>query len=307
MTSNGPIISWASYGVYWYSCWQRRWLSTASSEKKEAQGRFVSPKKRMDEYEKAFCPQNTKVNTHWAVNNFSAWQRDYNTRHPEKPCPDDLLLSDSASDVASWLEKYVLSTRKKTGEPYLPKMVYLLLCGLQCYMKEEKVCAMNIFDRNNPDFKRLYYTCDNYFWELRANGVGSQSRPTEVLTPADEEKLWQTGVLSVETPKGLLNAVFFYNGKNFMLRGGAEHCELKFSQLTRDFTGDGLLCFTYTENHFKNRCRGFNQLDIENKVVEQFQDLRAGDRCHTCLLHLYISKVPDKAIEQDILLCTSCS
>ena len=174
-------------------------------------------------------------------------------------------------------------------------------------MKEEKVCAMNIFDRNNTDFKRLYYTCDNYFWELRADGVGSQSRPTEVLTPADEEKLWQTGVLSVETPKGLLNAVLFYNGKNFMLRGGAEHCELKFSQLTRDFTSDGLLCFTYTENHFKNRCRGFNQLDIENKVVEQFQDLRAGDRCHTCHLHLYISKVPDKAIEQDILLCTSCS
>ena len=58
----------------------------------------------MDEYEKTFCPQNTKVNTCWAVNNFNAWQRDYNTRHPEKPCPDDLLLSDSASDVASWLE-----------------------------------------------------------------------------------------------------------------------------------------------------------------------------------------------------------
>ena len=54
---------------------------------------------------------------------------------------------------------------------------------------------MNIFDRDDPDFKRLYYI---------------QSRPTEVLTPADEEKLWQTGVLSVETPKGLLNAVFFF-------------------------------------------------------------------------------------------------
>ena len=85
-----------------------------------------------------------------------------------------------------------------------------------------------------------------------------------------------------------------------MLRGGAEHHELKFSQLTRDFTSDGLLRFTYTENHSKNRCGGFNQLDIENKVVEQFQDLHAGDRCHTYLLHLYISKVPDKAIEQDI-------
>ena len=79
----------------------------------------------MDEYEKAFCPQNTKVNTRWAVNKFNAWQCDYNTRHPEKPCPDDLLLSDSASDVASWLEKYVLSTRKRNGEPYPPKTVYV--------------------------------------------------------------------------------------------------------------------------------------------------------------------------------------
>ena len=92
-----------------------------------------------------------------------------------------------------------------------------------------------------------------------------------------------------------------------MLRRGAEHRELKFSQLTRDFSSDGLLRFTYTENRSKNRCGGFNQLDIENKVVKQFQDLRAGDRCHTYLLHLYISKVPDKAIEQDIFLCTSSS
>ena len=86
-----------------------------------------------------------------------------------------------------------------------------------------------------------------------------------------------------------------------MLRGRAEHRELKFSQFTRDFTSDGLLRFTYIENCSKNRCGGFNQLDIKNKVVEQFQDLRAGDRCHTYLLHLYISKVPEKAIEQDTL------
>ena len=73
----------------------------------------------------------------------------------------------------------------------------------------KKVCDVNIFDRDDPDFKRLYYTCENNFQELCADGVGSQSRPTEVPTPADKEKLWQTGILSVETPKGLLNAVFF--------------------------------------------------------------------------------------------------
>ena len=33
--------------------------------------------------------------------------------------------------------------------------------------------------------------------------------------------------MNMDTPKGLRRAVFFYNGKNFYLRGGAEQCGLK--------------------------------------------------------------------------------
>jgi len=35
------------------------------------------------------------------------------------------------------------------------------------------------------------------------------------------------GRLVSRTPKGLLRAVFFYNGKNFTLRGGQEHRNLQ--------------------------------------------------------------------------------
>jgi len=75
---------------------------------------------------------------------------------------------------------------------------------------------------------------------LRSEGVGAEEHETEVVSPEEEIKLWETSVLSAGTPKGLLNAVFFYNGKNFLLRGGAEHRSLKFSQLTRSFNTDGL-------------------------------------------------------------------
>ena len=153
----------------------------------------------------------------------------------------------------------------------------------------------NIFDRDHPDFKLVVCTCDNYFRELCDEGVGAGSHATEILTPDNEEKLWASGVLSVDTPTALLNAVF-YNGKNFLLRGGAEHCNLKFSQVTRSIDDDGSLCITYTENSSKNRSGGFNQLNVENKVFHQYQDLQAGNRCHTYLLHMYISKVPEKAI-----------
>ena len=93
-----------------------------------------------------------------------------------------------------------------------------------------------------------------------------------------------------------------------MFCGGAEHRELKFSQLTRDFTSDGLIRFTYTENHSNNRCGGFNKLDIENKVVEQFQDLHAGDRCHTfciCIFPRFQTKLLNKTSFMYVLFLRS--
>ncbi len=88
-------------------------------------------------------------------------------------------------------------------------------------------------------------TCDSYFRELRANGVGTESCATKSLTPEDEEKLWATGVLSTDTPQGLLNAVFFYNGKNYLLRGGAEHRGLNLSQIQRNVSQEGRVRYTY--------------------------------------------------------------
>lgn len=68
--------------------------------------------------------------------------------------------------------------------------------------------------------------------------------------------MWQKGVLSVETPKGLLNAVFFAIGKNLCLCGGAEHCELKVSQFDFGSDQDGEFV-VYTENGSKNHCGSY--------------------------------------------------
>ena len=95
-------------------------------------------------------------------------------------------------------------------------------------------------------------------------------------------------VLSADTPEGLLNAVtvFFSNGMNFILRNGEEHRDLK-----RNSSPDGRVRYTYTENTSKNRSGGFNQLDVPHKVVHQYEDPRAGPRCHVFLLDLYLSQI----------------
>ena len=56
----------------------------------------------------------------------------------------------------------------------------------------------------------LYFKC------LHRSGVGANIKSTPVFSPDDEIKLCETGVLSMENQTGLLQAVFFYNGKKLL-------------------------------------------------------------------------------------------
>ena len=88
-------------------------------------------------------------------------------------------------------------------------------------------------------FKPLKNVCDSVFKHLHAKVIGTKTKVTEVITQKEEDTLWESGVINLDTPIGLLYAVFFYNGKNFCLRGGAEHRNLKLSQVKRQVTNVG--------------------------------------------------------------------
>ena len=81
----------------------------------------------------------------------------------------------------------------------------------------------------------------------------------ELISKADENKLWRSGVLGTSTPRSLFNTVFFYNGKNFCLRG-EEHRQLHLSQLKRFSDSDH---YVYYENCSKNRAGTFRQKRIK--------------------------------------------
>ena len=164
-------------------------IAEPQSPKKLNESRFASPVKSLDSYQRGFVPKNTEVSTQWAIDQ---WRVDYNSRHPEYPCPDGILLSDSSSDLSFWLQKYILGTHKKNGEQYPPKTLHPLLCGLNRFMKEKKLDLFNIFDHDNSDFKLLYNTCDSYFRELREEGIGSHSTVNQQYESSHPD----TGVVS---------------------------------------------------------------------------------------------------------------
>ena len=122
------------------------------------------------------------------------------------------------------------------------------------------------------------------------------------MSKDDEKTLWDKQVINLTTPQGLLNCVFFYNGKNLCLRGGDEHRRLNFSQFKRDTVmveGIEKACYIYTEHGSKNRSGGLGQLHVQNKVVKHFEVLEAGERDYIQILDLYFSMVSKEALDKD--------
>ena len=249
----------------------------------------------LSQFAKGLVPDNTNKSTKWALNNLEAWMKARNTSYPDDPVPEDILLSSDPELLNLHLSRFVIETRKANGEMYPPSTLHQLLCGILRFMREHNPECPNFLDKSDNRFRRLQGTLDSYFHKLHSEGIGRHVKHAETISTAEENQLWESGVLNTTTPKGLQNAVFYAIGKIFCLRGGQEHRALRLSQLQRD--GDK---YVYYENVSKNRNGSFKQLHINSKVVPMFPCPEAQGRCPVHLLDLYISKLPKEAKEKDL-------
>ena len=124
-----------------------------------------------------------------------------------------------SNELCDWLCKYATDTRKVDETEYTPQTLSFLLAGIQCHIR--KLNPINIFQ--DVEFKPLKHVCNSVFKRLYTKSIGTETKSTAVLTVTEEDKLRESGIMSLDTPEGLLNAAFFYNGKKFCLKGSVEH------------------------------------------------------------------------------------
>ena len=258
---------------------------------------FQSPKKRrfanpvseeqMSSYAKGVINDNTDKSTKWAVNAFTAWVRERNkscTTYSAEKCPEDLLTNKpTAEKLNLWLCRFMLEVRKGDGTPYPAKSLYQIL------KSQWKECP-NFVDKGNVAFTELHATCDKLAVELRQAGIGAKIKHAAVVTPAEEDQLWDSGSIGIFSPKVLLRCVFYYVGKCFCLRGGQELRELKPSQFVRGYNPDS---YTYVENGSKNHKGTFGNSKESNKVVTILAtEANQPPKCVVYLLDCYFRRLP---------------
>ena len=178
-----------------------------------------------EELSAGYTPNNTEKANKWAVENYEEWQKWRNEQRPQDQGPSctELLLSGDANFLNRWLLRYAVETRGEKGLVYPPATIHNLLCGLQRHMLSLNPAAARFLNKKNPTFKEFHGTLDNLFRRLHEGGAGRQVKSAEVITKQEENQLRESGELGTKHPKALQNAVFYYNGKSFCLRGGVEH------------------------------------------------------------------------------------
>ena len=194
------------------------------------------------------------------------------------------------------LAAFVFEARRADGKAYPGSTLKNILAAFHRVMKQQQgpASVVNFVEKSEREkhYPQLHNALDRVLRHLRESGIGIERKRAALITPDIEAKLWETGVIGCHSPQALLNAVFFYNGKNFCLRGIAEHLNLRLSQIVRVSPSR----YTYIEFGSKNHSGGVSDRS-EGKVVSIVGT--NSPHCNVSILNKYLEKIPHAEITPD--------
>ena len=139
-----------------------------------------------------------------------------------------------------------------------------------------------------------------------SRGIGNVVRQAQVLSFADEDHLWNIGLLGSSHPQQLLNMVVFALGLSCALRARKEHRSshsIGFrSQLLFHYDDQGTHYLLYREDiGGKTNKGGLKHRKVSPKVVTVYP-ARNHERCPVYIVDKYLSKLPIKCRSRALYL-----
>lgn len=129
-------------------------------------------------------------------------------------------------------------------------------------------------------------------------GLTVKRRQAQPITVAEQEDMWNRGILGSDTPSKLLDTLVYMFRLNFALRAAQEHRNLRCdtpeceSQIQIHTGDNGKWFVRYTEDTSKTRQGGINHRKITPKVVNAYENTSHPERCIVRLYAKYMSHCP---------------
>ena len=262
--------------------------------------RFAEPISDADLHRKKInaIPAGTKNRNNWSTNMFNRWAAERKATELDDltlnlPKNSAELLTANEKSIDYWLSKFIYETRKTDGNRFPGTSLGQITAGINSYLKENGR-KINLF--TDEAFEHFRGTLDLACKESARHGVGLFKKQAEVISPSEEERMWNIGCLGSDSPQQLLDTLVYLNGLHFALRSGAEHRNLTIHQIEvvpPDLNNEHYTVI-YHENISKTNPRGWKHRKIEPKCVKHVDTLATSNssRSHALLLIKYLSCRP---------------
>lgn len=200
------------------------------------------------------------------------------------------LIEMTTDELCYALSRFVLEVRKESGEEYPSETLYELIICIQLYLSSHGIEVKLLQDAG---FISLKNTLDNRMKDLSSKGIRVERKQADMISMEDETKMWDTGILGIDTPQKLLDTVLYLFGLHFALRAGQEHRNLRFvnSQIVLHSDGEREY-LRYTEDTCKTSQGGLKHRRVVPKCVDAYDNQQVPQRCIVSVYKEYISRRP---------------
>ena len=147
-------------------------------------------------------PKNTGKAMVWALRVFNEW-RSHRNKFSKEQCPEILLEDPNSENLNYWLSQFVIECRREDGKPYPAASISNILAGLYRYSKGSVCSPGGCPNLRDPCFRELTGAIQVRYRELRETGVGAVVKHAALVTPDEENMLWESKVIGDHSPLAL--------------------------------------------------------------------------------------------------------
>ena len=234
----------------------------------------------------ASVPKGTQSRNKWAFNVFNElklWRKiDISTE----------LSEWEDQDLCKWLPKFIHEVRKKDGTQFPNNSLYSIIAGLQHHRNTNNSVNPKVNFFSDTKYRKITESLDAAMKASSKEGVGNHKKQAQVITLEEEAELWEKGQLGSDTPKQIINTLFYYNGLHFAVRGGDEHRYLKIEQFHIENNSGEQRKLLYKENVTKTFSGELKHRKIEPNVKEHYENIECPEKCHLRIYEKYLSMRP---------------
>ncbi len=140
-------------------------------------------------------PYKTRKTTKWVVSVFRSW---FVARGIAKD-----ITELGADQFANLLPRFVMEARRQDKTPYPPRMLVMLVAGIQRHLRESGVPDLCVLGDKDARFARTRGALDARMNQLTQDGVATSHKQALPLTREQEDELWSRGIFSLASGWGL--------------------------------------------------------------------------------------------------------